>query len=404
VRLIRFSPDGSLLATAAFDNTARLWSASTGEELAVLRGHESGLHEVSFSPDAGKLATISEDGTMRIWNTRMSAVPPDCVTGQRHRLTFSRYDITHPSGARLVLLRNTPQAVLYSPSSHGVTEEHVLEQSYDVVGGRFSEDGSLLITGSGAGWMGGGEARVYSVSTGELIKVIESKHGQLRGAFFIEGNHSVMLAWEFGHLDVRGVETGEVELEFSGHASTVISVAFSEDKKHLATCSTDQALLVIPEAFDPEGSKLGFSTDGQTVVSIQGSEKARTWPVDIVDAARRRAPRSLTLPEKRAFAVWDPGEEQALTLVEQLFDDLILAADVRDSLQAMVDLDDDVREIALRLTHLHEDNEEMLYNTGIYVRDRFTGRLSYRHIQGPREERGPSLIDAARRLREMATP
>ncbi len=35
----RDSPHGTRLATASADTTARVWAASIGEELAVLRGH-----------------------------------------------------------------------------------------------------------------------------------------------------------------------------------------------------------------------------------------------------------------------------------------------------------------------------------------------------------------------------
>ena len=36
-----FSPDGSRIVSASFDNTARVWDAATGLELEVLRGHQS---------------------------------------------------------------------------------------------------------------------------------------------------------------------------------------------------------------------------------------------------------------------------------------------------------------------------------------------------------------------------
>ena len=36
----RFSPDGARIVTASVDKTARLWDAATGQEIAVLRGHE----------------------------------------------------------------------------------------------------------------------------------------------------------------------------------------------------------------------------------------------------------------------------------------------------------------------------------------------------------------------------
>jgi WD40 repeat protein len=38
-------------ATASGDHTARLWDATTGQEIIALRGHEHGVLSASFSPD-----------------------------------------------------------------------------------------------------------------------------------------------------------------------------------------------------------------------------------------------------------------------------------------------------------------------------------------------------------------
>ena len=48
------------MVTAAGDNTARLWDAATGEELAVLEGHEGDVTHAAFSPDGGRVLTASD--------------------------------------------------------------------------------------------------------------------------------------------------------------------------------------------------------------------------------------------------------------------------------------------------------------------------------------------------------
>lgn len=65
--VVSFSPDGKLLATGSYDNTARLWHTDTGKELYVLSGHPRWVNSVSFSPDGELLATGSEDGAIRLW-------------------------------------------------------------------------------------------------------------------------------------------------------------------------------------------------------------------------------------------------------------------------------------------------------------------------------------------------
>ena len=63
-----FSPDGSRIVTASWDNTARIWDAASGKEIAVLRGHEDAVHSAAFSPDGSRIVTASSDNTARIWD------------------------------------------------------------------------------------------------------------------------------------------------------------------------------------------------------------------------------------------------------------------------------------------------------------------------------------------------
>jgi WD40 repeat protein len=62
-----FSPDGTRLATASEDRTAKVWDARTGQELLTLKGHTGAVHCVCFSPDGTRLATASQDGTVKVW-------------------------------------------------------------------------------------------------------------------------------------------------------------------------------------------------------------------------------------------------------------------------------------------------------------------------------------------------
>ena len=45
-----FSPDGTLLATASSDTTARIWDTATGQARTTLTGHRP-VNGVAFSPD-----------------------------------------------------------------------------------------------------------------------------------------------------------------------------------------------------------------------------------------------------------------------------------------------------------------------------------------------------------------
>ena len=64
---VRFNPEGSLIATASQDKTAKLWTLN-GELLQTLTGHNGIVYSVSFSPDNQTIATASHDQTIKLWN------------------------------------------------------------------------------------------------------------------------------------------------------------------------------------------------------------------------------------------------------------------------------------------------------------------------------------------------
>ena len=60
------SPDGAWLASAAWDNTVRLWPLAGGSPR-VLEGHTQNVNGVAFTPDGKAVVSAAYDLTLRIW-------------------------------------------------------------------------------------------------------------------------------------------------------------------------------------------------------------------------------------------------------------------------------------------------------------------------------------------------
>jgi WD40 repeat protein len=67
VRGVAFSPDGTLLASAADDTTVRLWEVASGTHVRTLTGHTDSVRGVAFSPVGTLLASAADDKTVRLW-------------------------------------------------------------------------------------------------------------------------------------------------------------------------------------------------------------------------------------------------------------------------------------------------------------------------------------------------
>lgn len=73
-----FNPQRRMLVTSGADGTVRLWNLEDGREIDLLHRHDSPTIGAAFSHDAKRLASLGSDGSVRIWNlddTEMERVP-----------------------------------------------------------------------------------------------------------------------------------------------------------------------------------------------------------------------------------------------------------------------------------------------------------------------------------------
>jgi WD40 repeat protein len=187
VSSVAFSPDGTRLVSASFDKTVRLWDVSTHQPVLVLSGHSDFVHAVAFGPDGTWLATASKDRTVRLVET---------TTG-KSRLTFSGMEqdvlavAVSPNGAAVVASGLQPGLTWWNVQTgervrvqggHGVAVHEI----------GFSKDGKVVASAGADGtvrlWHGTSGAALRSLAVGSSVYAVGlSPDGKLAAAGSFDG-------------------------------------------------------------------------------------------------------------------------------------------------------------------------------------------------------------------------
>src|SRR2546429_2227319 len=202
VSTAEFSPDGTLAATGSWDGTARLWDATTGQQLHILH-HGGPVWSVAYSADGRRLATASEDGNAAVWDTATGALaaPPLIHSGPVAHAEFSadgHYIVTCRSDGIARAWEATTGKPVSPPLRNGAGRS-LLSKGGAGIGllglarGSFHPDGHRILTvsvgDSAQLWdLAGGEPVTSSVSHPTLVHTASfSDDGQQASTVSLDG-------------------------------------------------------------------------------------------------------------------------------------------------------------------------------------------------------------------------
>ncbi len=287
VSLSAFSPDGQMVATPSYDRTARLWETRTGRCLAVLEGHTGDVHQAVFSADGKSVMTVSSDGTARVWAAQTGRNLL-VLRGHRGEIINAAFS---PDG-QLIVTPSADQTARIWDAGTGRLLAVLRGHAGRLRRVAFSPDGQSFVTTSDDG-----TARVWHARTWRMLAVLRGHAGTVFEAAFSPDGHYLATAGEDGTARVWEARTGRSLKELRGHTSKVVGVAFSPDGKLALTTSWDgtpriwevntgQTWKELRGHTSGRGltGKAAFSPDGKWVATAAGYE-ARVWAVNRDDMA-----------------------------------------------------------------------------------------------------------------------
>ncbi|EDM78150.1 peptidase C14, caspase catalytic subunit p20, partial [Plesiocystis pacifica SIR-1] len=278
---LAYSPDGTLLATAAWDKTVRIWDAQSGVPLQVLHSDEDKVYAIAFSPDGERLATTHFSRHVSLW---------DLATGQPlpsiDLESFGHIDASFaPDGVRLATggpSGKAGKAEIWDTS----TGERLHELLHDapVRAVAFSPDGQHLATASADG-----TAALWDTDSGHDTHAFVHGPGKLHAIRFSPDGERLATGGQDGYARLWSVTTGEPLGAFA-HGEVVYSVAFSPaDPGLLATATMDddaahlwdigRGLRLRSFRHDNSVDAVAFSPGGDQLATASWDHSARIWDV-----------------------------------------------------------------------------------------------------------------------------
>jgi WD40 repeat protein len=301
ITAVNFSPNGSYIATASADETARVWDANSRVVVSELHGHEGPVSNVAFSPDSTRIVTAGFDNTARIWDVvtgRVVAV----LRGHSRNLSSAVYSADNQF---ILTTSEDGTAGVWSASIgqkadlRAVTDLH--GHAAEVFSASFSPDSGskYALTGS---W--DGTARLWDINTGQGLIELDVLSPVMDSAFSPDGKlivtasyDGVARIWDLRNQEIQANSNCSSQVWQAGDhvisklvlSDPIMSVAFGPDDQHIVTSGWDKTARIWEEVSPghwEEAVRLdhpsrvnsaAFSPDGGYLVTGCADGKGRVW-------------------------------------------------------------------------------------------------------------------------------
>jgi len=292
VACVSFSPKGELLASASYDKTVKLWNPASGQ-LKYTLPHTDPVRSLSFSPDGKTLATGCYDGTLRLWDmhTGQAAVTMS-VDNPISSVVFS------PDGRTLAAARFNGHVTLWNRAEFELNDMLTIEQppflQWDSLA--FSPDGRTLAIGGGE-YHKPGEVVLWDKESRRIRATLKGHTNQIRDIAFSPDRKTVATTSYDRTVRLWDAHSAQELAIAEDHQATLFGAAFSPNGQTIAISSADSTIIIrdpnLKALYHLKGhtdivKSITFSPDGKTLASSGNDNTIRLWDMEILKKGNNR--------------------------------------------------------------------------------------------------------------------